>query len=77
MGNMSRGGDGARRPESAVTDLFSRPATTEDLKALVRALNDSAAEYILIGSSAVPDEARDSAFGGGSRGRSDSCMGGA
>lgn len=50
---MSRRSDGAPRPESAVTDGFSRAATVEDLKALVRSLNDRGAEYILIGGYAL------------------------
>lgn len=36
-----------------MTELFSRAATVEDLKALVRSLNDCGAEYILIGGYAL------------------------
>jgi len=30
-------------------DTYSRPATLEDLKTLIRALNEQGAEYLLIG----------------------------
>lgn len=50
---MPRRSDGAPRPEAAVTDVFSRAATVEDLKVLLRSLNDRGAEYILIGGYAL------------------------
>lgn len=34
-------------------DTFSRPATLDDLKLLLRALNDHGAEYMLIGGYAL------------------------
>ena len=36
-----------------MTDLFSRAATLEDLKALVRSLNERGAQYLLIGGYAL------------------------
>jgi len=36
-----------------VTDEYSRPATLEDLKSLVRSLNDNRVEYLLIGGYAL------------------------
>ena len=36
-----------------MTDLFSRAATVEDLKALVRSLNERGAQYLLIGGYAL------------------------
>ena len=50
---MPRGGDRTPCPEAALTESFSRAATVEDLKALVRSLNDRGAEYILIGGYAL------------------------
>jgi hypothetical protein len=46
LGSLPRRSDGAACP--AVTGAFSRAATVEDLKALVRALNVCGAEYLLI-----------------------------
>lgn len=53
MGSLPRRSDGAACPESAVTGAFSRAATVEDLKALVRALDECGAEYLLIGGYAL------------------------
>lgn len=50
---MPRRGDGAHRAEAALTDVFSRAATVDDVKALVHSLNESGAEYILIGGYAL------------------------
>ena len=50
---MPRGGHCTPCPEAALTDFFSRAATVEDLKELVRSLNDHGAEYILIGGYAL------------------------
>ena len=62
---MSRRGDGAPRPEPALTDLFSRAATVRDLKELIRSLNERGAEYILIGADrAVLERALEKLRGG-------------
>jgi hypothetical protein len=53
LGSLPRSSDGAAYPEAAVTDVFSRAATVEDLKSLVRSLNERGAEYILIGGYAL------------------------
>src|SRR5579859_8192494 len=50
---MSRPGDGARRVGAWVTDEYSRPATLEDLKSLIRSLNEHGVDYLLIGGYAL------------------------
>lgn len=46
-------GDGATCQAAALSPEYSRPATLEDLKGLVRALNEKGAEYLLIGGYAL------------------------
>lgn len=53
MGGVPGRGHGEACPEARVSPEYSRAATVEDLKALVRALNDSGAEYLLIGGYAL------------------------
>lgn len=36
-----------------MTDEYSRPATLEDLKSLIRSLNDNRVDYLLIGGYAL------------------------
>ncbi len=50
---MPRPGHGEACPEARVSSEYSRAATVEDLKALVRALNDKGADYLLIGGYAL------------------------
>ena len=47
----SRHGTAGR--DSSVTDTFSRPATLDDLKMLLRSLNEHGADYLLIGGYAL------------------------
>lgn len=53
MGRLPRQGHGKASAVEALSESFSRAATAEDLKTLIRSLNDNAVEYLLIGGYAL------------------------